>query len=119
MRRALLTSRNFPLRADNLRCTAEWEETHLELDPDKRTFELKLPELRWERQPQVFNVIENTSRPYTGTYEIGTPANIKTRIWVEGEPQIYLDVLDDTQRSPVFVIGFKKPPPGSVPPSRQ
>jgi hypothetical protein len=112
-----LSSSNFPLRADNLRCTAEWEETRLELDPDKHTFELKLPQLRWERQPQIFNVIENTSRPYTGTYQIGTPANIQTRIWVEGEPQIYLDVLDDTQRSPVFVIGFKKPPAGSGPPA--
>jgi hypothetical protein len=108
-----------PFASGELQCDADWTETKLELHVEQRAYSLKLPQLRWLRDgPRFLNVHEQRDRPYTGTYEIGKPHLLPTMVWVEGEPLAHLEILDDTLRSPIFVIGFKKQPAGAGPPVR-
>jgi hypothetical protein len=108
-----------PFTSGELQCDADWTETKLELNTQQRAYSLILPELRWLREgPRFLNLHERRHRPYTGTYEIGRPTLLPTMLWAEGEPLAHLEILDDTLRLPVFVIGFKKQPPGAGPPKR-
>jgi hypothetical protein len=105
-----------PIFSQDLRCEADWTEVRLGLDTKNKKYTLVLPQLSWSRERQTLNLRETRSRPYTGSYEIGKPVLIRTMLWAEGEPLIHLEILDDTTRAPVFVIGFKRQPPGSGPP---
>ena len=105
-----------PFSVGELECDADWQQTRLQLDTENKQYSLIVPELRWRREPQTFNVNERRVRPYKGKYEIGKSTLLPTMVWAEGEPLAHLEILDDTLRSPVFVIGFKKQPPGSGPP---
>jgi hypothetical protein len=105
---------SFPFVGTELRCDAEWQHTQLKVDSTDKRYSLVLPKLTWERSPMTLNITEVFRRPYEGEYELHKPTVIQTHLWAEGEPQIHLEILDDYERAPVYVIGFTKsnrPPP--------
>jgi hypothetical protein len=90
---------------------ADWKDTKIKLDPAKKTFEITLVTLRWKAPdgslvpgygPNVAAIIQS------GSYTLGKPVLATVVSTVPGQPNVYLEVIDDTPNHQICVIGFKK-----------
>lgn len=96
-----------PFTFGELKCDADWERAKPQLDNQQKTFSFHLPPLLWNTS-NLINTTDHANYPQVGSYEIGKPIELKTAANLPGKPRPHLEIVDDTPRAPVYVIGFKR-----------
>jgi hypothetical protein len=97
-----------PFYTGDLFVEAKWEQTKIEPDHANKTVKVTIAQPQWKQESgPVVHV--NVREHATSTFPLkkGNPMPFPF-VYVRGQPQMLFEVLDDNQRSPVYVIGFRK-----------
>ena len=87
---------------------AKWEQTKIELDRNQKIARVTILQPSWKQDTGATLRINVTQAATVVIhYDIGQPTPINL-VKSAGQPQMLFEVLDDNQRTPTTVIGFRK-----------
>lgn len=99
---------SIPFYRGDLQVEADWGKTEVRLDRQRKTAEIAIQQPIWKHDSAISHVrVVAGQGGWRGRYELGKAVRMGI-VKVEGQPGMYFEVIDDDQRSPVWVIGFKK-----------
>ncbi len=95
-----------PFYDGSLFVEAKWERTNIELDRDQKIARVTIAQPTWKQDsgPMIRVTAAATAQL---RYTVGQPSPINL-VKAAGQPQMFLEVLDENERTPICVIGFRK-----------
>lgn len=90
---------------------ADWAKTQLFLDTREKKFRLCIPSWTMktasgEKPPLILNVPLGTWAPADLRYTVGQ-SYLVPLVVINGQPNIYFEIIDDNPKAPIYVLGFK------------
>jgi len=96
-----------PFYKGELFVSADWASTKFEPDYANKTIRVKVSQPQWKQDIGATLRINVGTAVSTFPLKKGESMPFQL-VRSEGQPMMYFEILDDDQRNPVYVIGFKK-----------
>ena len=97
-----------PFYKGDLQVEADWRKTKIALDRSQHIAHVQIPQPTWKQDsgPKL-RVVVTESAIWVGHYQIGEPIPVGLVV-VANQPKMFFEVIDDDERTPICVVGFKK-----------
>jgi hypothetical protein len=97
-----------PFYKGDLQVEADWGKTNITLDRSQHIAHVEIPQPTWKQDSgPTLRVIVTEAAVWTGHYKIGDPIPVGLVV-VANQPKMFFEVIDDDERTPICVVGFKK-----------
>jgi hypothetical protein len=97
-----------PFNRGDIYPEVDWKKTQVFLDTQNKTMRVTIPNPIWIQVSELKPcLIINGCAISHGQYTLGQPVELNA-VHIEGQPNMYLEVIDDNPRQPIYVLGFKK-----------
>jgi hypothetical protein len=98
---------SMPFYNGDLFVEAKWEQTQIEPDYATKTVKVTIAQPQWKQENGSHIHINIGRATSIFPLQTGTPMPFRF-VYSAGQPQMLFEVLDNNQRSPIYVIGFRK-----------
>ena len=97
-----------PFNRGDIYPEADWKKAQIFLDAHNKNIRVTIPNPIWRRASDLEPLITiNGCAISQGQYTLGQPVELNA-VHIEGQPNMFLEVIDDNPRQPIYVLGFKK-----------
>ena len=97
-----------PFNRGDIYAEADWKQTQIFLDTQNSIVRVSIPDPIWKRvsSPEAMITISGSVVSQVH-YTPGQPVELNA-VHIDGQANMYLEVIDDNPRQPICVLGFKK-----------
>ena len=97
-----------PFYKGDLQVEADWGKTKITLNRSQHIAHVEIPQPTWRQDaaPKL-RVVVTEAASWTGHYETGLAVPVGLVV-VANQPKMFFEVIDDDERIPICVVGFKK-----------